>query len=77
VNRSCLCLFGHEFSQEIGGQESGGGILKGEDGDRIFEDLQLSNLHPCSCGEEDKFGAFNIEGYICGVQQDLKGLQDL
>jgi hypothetical protein len=40
-----------------------------------FEDLWLSSLHPCACGEEDKARAFmtkglqdlhtNIEKYSC------------
>jgi hypothetical protein len=49
----------------------------GEARDRKFEDLWLSNIHPCECGEEDEVGPFRIKGYICGVYQDLKGLHDL
>jgi hypothetical protein len=42
-----------------------------------LEDLWLSSIHPCSCGEGDEAGAFTIEGNIFGIQRELKGLNDI
>lgn len=51
----------------LGGQDSRGGIQKGEAKDRTLEDLWLSSIHPCSRGEEDEVGALRLEGDICWV----------
>jgi hypothetical protein len=48
--------------------------LQSEAKDMTIEDLCLSSIHPCACEEEDETESFMIEGYIFGVQQDLKGL---
>jgi len=71
-----MCLE-HESSQDIGGKESRGGILKSEARYRTLEDIWLSSIHPYACEEEEKYGALGIEGYICGVKRDIKGLQYL
>ena len=61
-------LVAHEKKEiKVGGQESRGGILRGESIDRKFEDIWFSSLHPCVSGEEDKDGVFGTEGYIFGV----------
>jgi hypothetical protein len=44
--------------------------------DWSFEDLWFSSLHQYPHGEEDKVGAFRIEGNIFWVQRDLKILQN-
>jgi hypothetical protein len=61
----------------LGGKYSGGGIFRSESINRIFEHISLSNLHACSCGEEDETGSLLTKGYIFGVQKDLKSLHDI
>jgi hypothetical protein len=34
---------------------------------REIEDIWLSSIHPCACGEEDEVGALKTEGNTCGV----------
>jgi hypothetical protein len=50
----------HESLEDIGGQDDGGGIPRGESRDMTFEDLWFSSLHPCASRDEDEPIACNI-----------------
>jgi hypothetical protein len=55
-------------SQDLGGQDTRGGIHWCEARGESFPHLWLSSLYPCIGREEDQVGALQQEGFICGLQ---------
>ena len=61
-------------SQDLGGQDTRGGIHWCEARGESFLHLWLSNLYSYIYREEDQVGAFQQVGFIRGLQWDFKGL---